>query len=350
MDPALLIPNPDTLPVPWPWFKALLIPCFAVHLLFMNALLGSGIIGWTHVLRSRDQDQETARRVSKNLPFHMAFTINFGVAALLFMQVLYGHLFYTSSILMAVWWLSALALVLMAYGAAYWIDFKFDYPAGRRNLTWTLMVAALLLVGFVFVNNLTLMQDPGAWPRYFQAPGGTLLHWEDATLIPRYLHFVAASVAVGGLALAVLDHHRSAERAAAYLRWFTVATALQLFIGGWFFMALPPTLRLAMMGGDALASVLFAVALLGFLSTLAFGIKQRLWPSVGTALFTVLAMVLVRDIVRTMYVAPYFDVGRLTVQPQYSPMAVFGLFLVLGVVSIGYMVRLYFKAKGAGAP
>ena len=132
MNPAQFIPTPDTLPVTWPWFKALLIPCFMVHLLFMNALLGTAVLGWVHVLAPRGR--ETAGTISRKLPFYAAFTINFGVAALLFMQVLYGHLFYTSSILMAVWWLSALALLAAAYGAAYWIEFRFDSDS-IRDLT-----------------------------------------------------------------------------------------------------------------------------------------------------------------------------------------------------------------------
>ena len=101
MDPKALIPSPDALPVAWPWFKAVLIPCFTLHLIFMNALLGSGIVGWIGSLRSAGQDAALARSVSQKLPFFMAFAINFGVAALLFMQALYGHLFYASSILMA---------------------------------------------------------------------------------------------------------------------------------------------------------------------------------------------------------------------------------------------------------
>jgi hypothetical protein len=61
----------------------------------------------------------------------------------------------------------------------------------------------------------------------------------------------------------------------------------------------------------------------------------------------VLAMVLVRDAVRSLYLAPYFDSTRLVVRPQHSPAAVFVLFLIMGAAAVGYMVRLYFKAEGA---
>jgi hypothetical protein len=307
------------------------------------------VIGWVQTWRSDGSGMESARGIGKRLPFYMAFAINFGVAALLFLQVLYGHFFFAGSILMAVWWLSALLLVLTAYGAAYWIDFRVHALVGVRRLVWTLMVAALLMVVFIFVNNFTLMQDPGAWPRYFKTSDGTLWHWSDPTLIPRYLHFVTASVAVGGLSLALLYRHGPEEKRTGGMRWFSSATALQVLIGGWFFLSLPSGIRSLLMGGDVKATAFFAAALGAALLSLVFGIQRRLWPSVGAVMFTVLAMVLLRDAVRILILAPFFDGSASTVRPQYSPIAVFGLFLALGAMAIGYMVRLYLKSKEEGS-
>lgn len=346
MDPQSLVPTPDAIPVAWPWFKVLLIPCFAIHLLFMNALLGSTIICWVNTMRAKEPGMDAAESISKKLPFYMAFTINFGVAALLFMQVLYGHLFYTSSILMGTWWLATLALVLIAYGTSYWLDFKYRTLGGLRTVLMALITACLLLVGFVFVNNLTLMVNPPSWPRYFDTPGGTLWHWDDPTLVPRYLHFVTASVAVGGLLSAVLNRKKGPEGAAAGLNWFTGATAVQFIIGGWFFMALPQSIRLSLMGGDLWASTLFAITLLGVLMAFFFGTRQMLWPAVGATAFVVLGMVLVRDVVRTAYLAPYFSMDQLTVQGQISPMVVFFAFVLIGVAAVTHMLKLW---KGAAS-
>lgn len=345
MDPKLLIPRPDTIPVSWYWFKALLIPCFTIHLLFMNTLLGTAIIGWAKMVRPKAAGIDTCGMISRRLPFCMAFTINSGVAALLFMQVLYGHFFYTSSVLMAVWWLSIPALVITAYAAAYWLDFRFDtLAAGGRWAIWSIMVLGLLLVGFVFVGNMTLMLDPPAWVHYFKQPGGTLWHFDDATLLPRYLHFVIASVAVGGLALALWNRKGGDDPVHDGLQWFTTATGLQFIVGGWFFLVLPQPIRLALMGGDTWASVILALSLLGVLLALVFGIKKMLWPAVGATAATVAGMVFVRDAVRSLYLAPYFSLEDLAVAPQYSPMVVFAVFVALGVAAIWYILKLW---KGA---
>ena len=344
MDPKTLIPSPDAIALGWTWFKALLIPCFAIHLLFMNALLGSSIIGCVHTLRSKGDGPHITRAISQKLPFYMSFTINFGVAALLFMQVLYGHLFYTSSILMAVWWLSALAVVLSAYVAVYRLDFRFD-AMGRpmRTAIFAIIALCLLWVGFVFVNNFTMMVDPASWIRYFDKPAGLLWHWNDPTLIPRYLHFVTASLAVGGLVMAVLSP--SPEKKRIGLQWFTAATAAQFIIGGWFFMALPQNIRLSLMGGNQWAGACFAISLLGVLVALFFGIRQMRWPAMWATGVTIIGMVLVRDAVRTLYLAPYFAVEKLTVRIQYTPMVMFALFVVLGIAAVEYMIKLWQGAK-----
>jgi hypothetical protein len=348
MDPHTLIPSPDALPVAWPWFEVLLIPVFVIHLIFMNALLGSAIIGLTASLRPANQGtglaQSISRTISQKLPFHMALAINFGVAALLFMQVLYGHLFYTSSILMAVWWLGALGLVLVAYIAIYWLDFRFDGAGALRLGIYTLVVFCLLAVAFVFVNNVTLMADPPSWPRYFSNPGGTLWHWNDPTLIPRYLHFVTASIAVGGLVLALLNRKSAPDKAAHGIRWFTAATAAQLVIGGWFFLALPQSIRFELMGADRWATAVLAVALAGVFSTLYFGTQQKIRSAAWSVGIVILGMVLVRDTVRSAYLQPYFSVKQLTAHGEFSPLVVFVLFVLLGIIAILYMCKLW---KGA---
>ena len=46
------------------------------------------------------------------------------MAPLLFVQVLYGRLFLTSSVLMAWWWLAVVPLVILAYSGAYLLAFR----------------------------------------------------------------------------------------------------------------------------------------------------------------------------------------------------------------------------------
>ena len=352
MDPKLLIPTPDSIPVHWGWFQFFLILTFVLHLLFMNTMLGTGIIALFNSLKGEKQDTSTAKEISKKLPYIIAFTINMGVAPLLFIQVLYGNFIYTSSVLMAVYWLSIVAILLIAYYSAYIYDFKFDVLGSARILFILVTVILLLLIGFLFSNNLTLMLSPEKWSQYFSNPNGTLLNLSEPTLIPRYLHFVTASIAVGGLFLALLWKFKSRNgndvaegKIKQGMQWFTYATLVQIFIGFWFLMTIPRDIMFLFLGKSGFATLLFIIGIAGAVLSLAFGFKNKVWPCAITTLFTIIIMVLIRDLVRKAYLEPYFKVSTLSVEPQYSPLFLFVTVLIIGLSLVGYMLKLAFRNK-----
>jgi hypothetical protein len=151
-------------------------------------------------------------------------------------------------------------------------------------------------------------------------------------------------MAVGGLALALLQRKSAPDKAACGMKWFTAATAAQLVIGGWFFIALPPSMRIDFLGGDRWATGVLAVAMLGVWSALYFGIKRKILPAAWAAGVTILGMILVRDAVRSAYLHPYFSVQQLTAHSEFSPLVVFVLFVLLAITAILYMLKLW---KGA---
>ena len=73
--------------------------------------------------------------------------------------------------------------------------------------------------------------------------------------------------------------------------------------------------------------------------------KNRVWASAGAAIFTIVIMVLMRDMARSAYLKPYFALSDLKVEPQYSPMILFLVTLIAGIGLIGYMLKLATKTK-----
>ncbi len=351
MDPAHLIPSPDPISVPWGWFQFFLILTFVLHLLFMNTMLGTGIIAFVSHLKGPKHKSSLTTDISKKLPYTIAFTVNMGVAPLLFMQVIYGHFFYVSSVLMAVYWISIIPLLLTAYYSAYIYDFKHEALGSARALFIGVTVLILLFTGFLFTNNLTLMLHPEAWKEYFQKPGGTLLNLSDPTLIPRYLHFVTASIALGGLFIALLARfnirkgiEEKSDRIDTGMQWFCYATMAQLVIGLWFLISLPSHIMILFMGGRPLHSVVFAAGVAGVMLSLFFGFKKLLLPTAVSLIGTVIFMVIMRDLVRKAYLEPYFSLSSLKVIPQFSPLILFIICFVAGLAIVGFVLRLAMKS------
>jgi len=167
------IPVPEAIPVNWLWFQGLLIVTFVLHLLLMNLVLGGSLIAiWDNVIKKRKFHG------ASNLPIILALTINLGVPPLLFVQVLYGHLFYSSSIVMAIPWLLVIPILVLAYYGSYIYVKKIDgAPIWARA---SLIVSALFLlyIGFMYVNNLKNQGVPVSTLVNLQfGPGTCILYW-----------------------------------------------------------------------------------------------------------------------------------------------------------------------------
>lgn len=349
MDPGSLVPAADSIPIAAGWFRLLLLATFVLHLLAMNAMLGGSVMALALSLKGGAQAAPPALEhdLARKIPVAVALTVNLGVPPLLFLSVLYGNLLYTSAVLMAVWWLAIFLVTMAAYYAAYVYDLKFAALGRGRSLVIGLAVLCLLLVAFILSNSMTLMLKPQSWTAYFSNPHGT--HWNlaEPTLWPRYLHFVLASLAVGGLGAAFLGSWRrrrgdggGKELVRLGLSWFIWASLAQMADGLWFLLSLPQEIMMMFLGGSgAHTAVLWLGVALG-VAGLVLASKGRVAPALGATLATVVLMVITRDLLREAYLSPYFSPESLPVTGQVSPALAFLAALVLGSVLIFWLLRL----------
>jgi hypothetical protein len=353
MNPDIIIPATSAIQVDWSIFTVLLLVTFLIHIWMMNIMLGTGIIALMRHFDKNQASSNLSHTIASHLPFTIAFTINFGVAPLLFLQVLYGHLIYTSSILMAVYWLSVIGVLILAYYSAYIYDFKYEILAQKRIFFIGATVVGLLWIAFIFTNNMTLMLVPEKWQIYFEHAGGRWLNLSEKTLLPRYFHFIAASIALGGLAIALYrqiqkDQSEPADSNQASqwdddiqtgLGWFIGASLVQMIVGVWYFLSLPESIRQLFMGNHTFGTTIFLLAIPLIILMLVCGVKNNVWMTTFLIIPVTVIMVLMRHLVRTACLSPHFRVQDLQVTGQYSPFLCFILALIAGIVVIVYMIR-----------
>lgn len=340
------IPHPDTIPVAWGWFQFLLLLTFPLHLLAMNAMVGGLIIGVYQHFKCGQVRARLAHRIAVLLPLVIAFTVNFGVAPLLFSQVLYGHFFYASSILMASFWLAVIPILILAYYGAYIYDFRFQQLAGAGRWLALLVLLMLLVIGYFFSNNMLLMLLPERFAEYFGRMDGTMLASADPSFLPRYLHMMLGALAVGGLFVALAGRYRAerdpelaalAERVG--LKAFFWGTAANILVGFWFLLVLPRETMLLFMGRNMPATVCFTLALILTVGMLVVAWKRKLWLTVGHAVAMVYLMAFMRAWLRSEYLREVFNLGQLQVVPEYSPMLFFFAVLLFGIGCIVWMLK-----------
>jgi hypothetical protein len=355
MNPVDLIPVADTLTASNGWFQFFLMLTFPLHLFAMNAMLGCGLVAFISHLYPGRAHHELSHELAKALPFLLAFTVNLGVAPLLFVNVIYGHLLYSSTVLMGLYWLAVIPLLIIAYYLAYFYDFSFKKLGNLAMFVLLPALVLLLVVGFIFSNNMTMMISPASWSRWFTSPGGTLLNLADPTLLPRYLHIITGSLAVGGLftalyAATVLKSDPEVSEAGQRLgmQLFFWLTLLQLGLGSWFLLSLPKQTMMRFMGGGTIATGLLTIGILLTLATLITGYKRLVMPSLWLTLPLVYVMSFMRDVVRGNFLHSYFDPTSVPVQVQWSPLVLFLISLVLGIAVIVWMLMQLPVARKAG--
>jgi hypothetical protein len=368
MDSQLIIPNFPEVPFPGPlWLlQALLLIGFFLHAIPMNVALMGGLVSGLFVLAGKGNPDAYPSRLgnalAKALPLFVSFAITMGVVPLLFLQLVYGPLFYTSSIMMAVPWAAIIPILLTGYYGYYL--FTYRRRALGRLAPWVLITVSVLFlfIAFFFTNNTTLMLRPELWqPMYQNNPFGLNLNWDDPQLWPRFLHFVVAAVAVTSLVIGSFGVYFS-KREPDYGSWlirtasniFLGMTVLQFPIGFWFLFALPETIRDGFMGGDPTGTPIFMAAMTGDLIALgAMFMSSRngkpLFFNIGVAATAIVIglMIGMRHLVRVWMTEPYFRPEAHPVEPQWGPMIIFG---VGGAFLIGYMIWLARVAWGAFHP
>lgn len=357
MDPTNLIPSPDTIPAPSLFFQILEILTFTLHILVINAMLGGIFITLYQRFFQNENSIEDSLHgsITKKIPVTFALGINLGVAPLLFVQVIYGNYFYTSSVLMGTYWILIIPLLILAYYGAYIHARKYSKSESLAKVSLLISGLIVLYIGFMLVNNLTMMTQPENWTGYFNERTGTLLNTSDATLIPRYLHFIAASVAVGGLFLAIVwnfrkkkDPEKAEAKVVHGLKIFSFATMIQIIIGFWFLLAIPSDFISEFMGGNIFYTILLFGGIITGIASIMVSINGKLNLTLVAFLLTIVFMVLTRDNLRALYMKDHFSFDQLTLNPQYGVMTLFLLIFVIGLGSVYYMIKLGFQNKEGG--
>jgi len=364
---SLTLPPPDPIaqPAPTGLVWALLLLTFFLHLLAMNAALGGAILGAVARLRARAGHAYAAHlsaRIAALLPVAVSLAVTFGVAPLLFLQVIYGRAFFVSSVLMAVFWLGVIPTLIVAYYGAYFLSYRGGRPGGAPVVVSWLVVLLLLTIAFVYVNNMSLMLRTAQFVPMYQADArGWHLNVNDPTFVPRFLHFVLSATAVGGLWVAVLGwwERRREEAAGDWVirygaSWCAAATGLNVIAGFWWLLVLPrPVLVQFMSRVPAIALFLGVtaglVALFAALLTARARVPARgLRAAVVAMLLTLVAMTLSRDQLRTVTLTSAGFEANPWVAPQWPAIVVFVLLLVAALGTVAWMVAALARGSARG--
>jgi cytochrome c len=191
---------PLDLPLPEWLLIVLLIVSFLLHIIFVNLMLGSTVLTlWCQIKGLKDQDyHQLAHEISRTITVNKSLAVVLGVAPLLSISTLYATHFYSATSLTGGMWIAVIPLVTVAFLLTYLNKYTWKILDKNKPLSIAINAAAtalFLFIPLIFLVNVNLMLFPEKW--------GTVKGFFSALLLPnvlpRYLHFIAASMAVTGL-------------------------------------------------------------------------------------------------------------------------------------------------------
>lgn len=366
-------PEPIALPGPIPLLRFLLVLGWLLHSFPMNLILGGNLLLLiTHwkAFRGSTFHQELAEVLRPLLPIATAFTVTFGIVPLLFVQVLYGQAFFTSSILISWPWYLLWVIVLLAYLGMY------AQPRGttnKKHLILSGLISLLLMwTAFMFTNNVTLMMTPAQWENIHQTRGIFYFNLAEPTLWPRFLHILVATIATSGAFLALFaglrqwleersgssaNQQRWRQVARWGLRWLAGALFLEFILGPLFMLYIPGPLRSQFLGGDRnLTGALGLAVLLALITFLVALLSQRSdhpwrggWIGFLLLIPVVADMAWNREALRQLHLQSYIFVEEQPVQPHFLLIGIFFALLLLGLGIVGWLAGVTIKYKKLSA-
>ena len=191
---------PLPLPAPELFLQGALVLAFAAHILFVNLVVGGSLLTLFFQIRGLKDPKfdELAHAIAKTITVNKSLAVVMGVAPLLLLNVLYTVFIYSANALTGFAWFLIVPLVTAAFVLTYAHKYSWDVMAENKPLHIALGAMAtilFLIIPLVFLTNMNLMLFPDSWSRV----QGFFSALVKPNVLPRYLHFLAASLSVTAL-------------------------------------------------------------------------------------------------------------------------------------------------------
>lgn len=317
------------------------IVTLGLHFIAMNFMLGGVmIISWAK-FNNRFGDK-TVQKFIKLFPSVMAATITFGVAPLLFLQLVYPRQMYSAAIVSGWFWMLIVVAVIVAYYCFYGVSFSKNNGATRKQLLLSIALLGLLYVSFIYSSIFSMAERPDLVKSlYASHQSGFLINTELSDYIFRWLHMIFGALTVGGFFVGLIgrDNEKAFSIGKSFFMWGMAVAAL---FGLTYLITLGDSLQ-PFVKTPGIYSLLVGVVLAAL--ALHFFFKQKFFISSLSVFVSLFSMVTTRHFLRLLRLEGFYDPATIKIIPQWSVFIIFLIFFVLAIALIGYMLRLYFAEE-----
>lgn len=339
------LPDYNFLSAPLWLITVLHILTLTLHFVAMNFLVGGLVI----ILWGKFQhrwENPTVQQFIALFPTAMAATVTLGVAPLLFVQLVFHRQVYSAAIVSGWFWLGIIFAVLIGYYFLYGATSSKQIAPARRRIYLIVALLMFLYVSKVYSSVFSMAERPGLISSlYAQCQSGLTLNPMIGDYIWRWLHMMLGALTVGGFFVGLIgrDNPEAYRVGRGFFLWgMVLASAAGL---GYMFSLsefLVPFMRSPGIWMVTLGVVLSA-------GSLHFFFRKRFLMA-GLMLFvSMLSMVTTRHFLRLVKLGGQFEPSSLPVKPQWSVFILFLVFFIIALLTVLYMLKLFFTSRQASA-
>jgi hypothetical protein len=330
------LPDYHFFPAPLWLLTTLHVVTLTLHFIAMNFVFGGLVV----ILFGRFENKwtnPTVKRFVQLFPTIMAATVTFGVAPLLFLQVVYPAQVYSASITSAWFWLLVPIVAMLAYYAFY--TAVFGSREGRENRTiWlALALAGLIFISLVYSSVFALAENPKLIAALYASRQNGLVVNSSFTWLVRWSHMVLGAVGIGGFFVMILGRDENAR-----------LTGKQFFLGA-MIAAMIAGLGYLFTLGDAVPGLMQSpaiwalfVAIVLALGALHFGAKGKPVPAALLLFLSMLGMVTTRHTIRLIELGDRIDLASVPIRPPWDVFAIFLACFLAALALVAWMLKLFF--------
>ncbi len=358
--------NPAGIPTYPIIFIGLGVLTFALHILFVQLMLGTSAITIFGAFKNDAKWRRLASAMLEISKVSVSVAIVIGVAPLLFVQVVYDPHWYTSNVLSADWVIGFIIILILAYWALYAYYFmnakNQDKTVAPKGRVWMLISLALMLVvGFIMHSLTSQILHPELWKEWYIQNGivdysGSQLH---AYNLWRYAFFISMAIPVTGAMLVTYRRFKKVREDAdmEYLdwaadlgkKWIAVGSVIAFVLYVGWMMTLPET------AGDFATSIWAIIGGVAVLLPAIWGAVRLRGNSYDMCSYMALPITLVaglvvaitREMLRYGILDGFFGYNFMDykiVMDWYSTGLFFLTFAIVGGVVLTYFLTIAWKA------
>ena len=348
--PSMAIPGPYWLFTLLHWLT------FSFHLIAMNTLFGGILL--LLIFRSETVRGQLLPAMTKFFPTVMATAITLGVAPLLFMQVIYGRVFYAASIISGWNWFLLIPVVIIVYYLLYLVSMHKTMSTGTRVKLLLLAAIGFAYVSFTFTMVSDLAEKPDLWAGlYRSSAGGWSLNPAIDETIFRWLHIVVGALAVTGIFTQLLSLYHAKLRNNNEIfslggRMFMHGVIIGSILGLVYLFTLDSEIIRDFLASPGLHALITGIVLniialfFNFQASKSRQPEIKIWTSAMLVFAGVFCMVVARHSLRLVFLKGHFDPSRLPTNPQWLIFTLFILLFIAGLVTLYLMIKRFYMARG----